>query len=181
MKPITMLISALAAVASAAPAATGSQEKRGKMDFGKFNNLDRGEYNNFAFANEELQYFDAINELDLKAFVKLSAFNDLDISDFKQLFVRDELDIDALLQLQVVVLLSQLAAVGLFDDFDLAVIKVKTIDLGLLSDIGRFDVASLIDDSVVPDLQDAIQKSAEVKAVFFSDDDNDDDDKFKGF
>ncbi|RYP18394.1 hypothetical protein DL767_009843 [Monosporascus sp. MG133] len=169
MKPTTMLISALAAVASAAPAATGIQEKRGRMDL--------GEYNNFAFANEELQYFNAINDLDMKALVKLSDSKNLDISDFKRVFVRDELDIDALLQLQVVALLSQLAAVGLFDDFDVAVIKVKTIDLGLLSDLGRFDVSSLIDDSLVPNLRDAIKK-AEVKAIFFSDDD---DDKFKGW
>ncbi|RYO98365.1 hypothetical protein DL764_007118 [Monosporascus ibericus] len=151
MKLASMLISALAAVASAAPAATGSLEKRGRMDLGEFNNFD--------FANEKLQYFDAINKLDLEAFAKLSAFKKLDISDFKRVFVRDELDINALLQLQVVAVVSQLADVGLFDDFDVAVIKIKTLDLGLLSDIGRFDIDSLIDDSRVPLLKDAIREN----------------------
>ncbi|RYP55845.1 hypothetical protein DL771_012312 [Monosporascus sp. 5C6A] len=190
-----MLISTLVAVASAAPAATESQGRRGKMDGemdGKTDDkmgnrmgikmddkmgdkmdgkMDRGEYNNFAFKNEELQYLNAINELDLQVFVKLAVLNDLDISDFKPVFVRDELDINALLQLQQVVLLQQLAVAGLFDDFDLAIIKIKPLDLGLFSDVGRFDVASLINDSIRPHLQAAIQKT-KVKAIFDSDDES---------
>ncbi|RYP11588.1 hypothetical protein DL765_007688 [Monosporascus sp. GIB2] len=161
MKPTSMLISALAAVASAAPAAIGHQEKRGKVDL--------GEFNNFAFANEDLQYFNAINKLDLRAFAQLSALNNLDIAGFQKVFVRDALDIDALLQLQQIALLSQLAGLGLFGDIDLAVIEIKTIDLGILSGLGRFDVASLIDDSLVPQLQAVIQKT-EVKAIIISDD-----------
>ncbi|RYP53910.1 hypothetical protein DL768_001222 [Monosporascus sp. mg162] len=207
MKPTSMVISALAAMASAAPAATEIQGKRGNMDlgednrfafgkdrnfaFGKDNDFDFGkdndfgkdddfdfakeelrEYNDFAFANEELQYFNAINDFDLQALVKLLVFKNLDMSDFKDVFVLDEFDINALLQLQVIALLSQLAAAGLFDDFDVTIIKVKTIDLGLLSDLGHFDVASLIDDSLVPQMQDVIEQS-EVEAVIISDDDDD--------
>ncbi|RYO78723.1 hypothetical protein DL766_006189 [Monosporascus sp. MC13-8B] len=161
MKLTGMLISALAAVASAAPAATESLEKRGRVDL--------GEYNNFAFANEDLQYFNAVNELDLRVFVELSARNNLDIAGFKKVFVRDVLDIDALLQLQQIALLIQLADIGLFRDIDLAIIKIETIDLGILSGIGRFDVASLIDDSLAPKLQDVIRKT-KVKAIIVSDD-----------
>ncbi|RYP69207.1 hypothetical protein DL769_005322 [Monosporascus sp. CRB-8-3] len=161
MKPTTMLISTLAAVASAAPAATESRGMRSKVNL--------GEYNDFSFANDDLQYLNAVNKLDMRALVKLSAFNNLDISGFKEVFVRDEIDIEALLQLQQIALLIQLADAGLFDDFDLAIIEIDTIDLGLLSGVGDFDVASLIDDSLAPKLQAVIKENGECRPPFARD------------
>ncbi|KAG4223238.1 hypothetical protein PC116_g28294, partial [Phytophthora cactorum] len=94
MKVTAILASALAAVAAAAP--TANSEKRAVVDLGAFNN--------FGFANQDLQYLLAINQFDLQAFAQLSAFNNLNIGGFESLFSNDAFDINSLLQLQQIAL-----------------------------------------------------------------------------
>lgn len=146
-----MLVSALAAVASAAPASTKT-EKRTAVDLNAFNQ--------FSFQNQDLQYFNAVNGLDLNALVQLSAVNNLNLDVFQSIFVQDAIDVNALLQLQQVALLSQLGGLGIFGNFDLASLQINALDLGILGGaIGGFDVASLIDQALVPQIQTVIQQT----------------------
>ncbi|KAI0428293.1 hypothetical protein F5Y09DRAFT_291789 [Xylaria sp. FL1042] len=150
MKASTIFVSALAAVASAAPATT-TTEKRTAVDLSAFNQ--------FSFANQNLQYFNAINLFDLQAFEQLAAFNNLNIAAFQGLFSNNVFDINALLQLQQVALLSQLGGLGVFSNFDLSSLSLNGLDLGLVSSLGGFDVSSIIDASLVPQIQAIIQQT----------------------
>ncbi|KAI0200044.1 hypothetical protein F4808DRAFT_175601 [Astrocystis sublimbata] len=146
----TIFVSTLAAVASAAPAAT-TPEKRV--------NLDLNAFNKFAFANTDLQYFNAINAFDLQAFAQLAAFNDLQIGGFQNLFNNNVIDVNALLQLQQLALLSQLGSLGVFGNFDLSTLNLDILNLGLVNGIGNFNLGSLIDSGLKPQIQAIIQKT----------------------
>ncbi|KAI1757366.1 hypothetical protein F4782DRAFT_226492 [Xylaria castorea] len=150
MKASTIFVSALAAVASAAPATTIS-EKRSAVDLSSFNQ--------FAFANQNLQYFNAINAFDLQAFEQLAAFNNLNIAGFSGLFSNNAFDLNALLQLQQVALLSQLGGLGVFSNFDLSSLQLGGLNLGVVNGIGGFDIGSLIDASLQPQIQSVIQQT----------------------
>ncbi|KAH8166236.1 hypothetical protein CIB48_g2008 [Xylaria polymorpha] len=148
MKASTIFVSALAAVASAAPTTT---EKRTSVDLSAFNQ--------FAFANQNLQYFNAINVFNLQAFEQLAAFNNLNIGGFQGLFSNNVFDINALLQLQQVALLSQLGGLGVFSNFDLSTLQLGGLNLGLVNSIGGFDIGSLIDASLQPQIASIIQQT----------------------
>ncbi|KAI0104749.1 hypothetical protein GGR51DRAFT_218207 [Nemania sp. FL0031] len=150
MKASTIFVGALAAFASAAPTTT-TPEKRAAVDLNAFNQ--------FAFANQELQYFNAINAFDLQAFEQLAAFNNLNIGGFQSLFSNNVFDINALLQLQQIALLSQLGGLGVFSNFDLSSLQLGGLNFGLINSLGGFDVSSLIDASLVPQLQAVIQQT----------------------
>ncbi|KAI1461533.1 hypothetical protein F4805DRAFT_236446 [Annulohypoxylon moriforme] len=150
MKASTIFTSALAAFATAAPTST-TPEKRANVDLAAFNN--------FGFANQDLQYLLAVNGFNLQAFAQLSAFNNLNIGGFQSLFSGNSFDINALLQLQQIALLSQLGGLGVFGNFDLSALQLNVFDLGLLGGIGGFDVSSLIQQSLVPQLQTVIQQT----------------------
>ncbi|KAI2469895.1 hypothetical protein F4781DRAFT_203909 [Annulohypoxylon bovei var. microspora] len=149
MKASTIFASALAAFATAAP--TSTPEKRSSVDLAAFNN--------FGFANQDLQYLLAVNGFNLQAFAQLSAFNNLNIGGFESLFSGNSFDINALLELQQIALLSQLGGLGVFSNFDLGSLQLDVFDLGLLGGIGSFDVSSLIQQSLVPQLQTVIQQT----------------------
>ncbi|KAI1079184.1 hypothetical protein F5B20DRAFT_184027 [Whalleya microplaca] len=151
MKPSTILASVFAAVAIAAPT-----EKRGAVDIAAFNN--------FNFASLDLQYLRAINGFDLQAFAQLSAFNNLNIGGFQALFANNVFDLNALLQLQQIALLSQLGGLGVFGNFDLGALQLNVFDLGLINGIGGFDVGSLIDASLKPQIQTIVQQT-QINAV----------------
>ncbi|KAI0404178.1 hypothetical protein F4802DRAFT_256211 [Xylaria palmicola] len=147
MKASTILVGALAAVASAAPAT----EKRSVVDLNAFNQ--------FSFNNLDLQYFNAINLFDLQAFEQLAAFNQLNIGGFGGLFSNDVFDINALLQLQQVALLSQLGGLGVFGNFDLSGLQLGGLNFGLVNSLGGFDLGSIIDGNLRPQIQQVIQQT----------------------
>ncbi|KAI2613847.1 uncharacterized protein GGS25DRAFT_516707 [Hypoxylon fragiforme] len=157
MKATTFFVSALAAVASALPTTSSvSSEKRASIDLGSFNN--------FNFANQDLQYLLAINSFDLQSFAQLAAFNNLNIGGLQGLFVNNQFDINALLQLQQIALLSQLGGLGIFGNFDLSTIQLNVFDLGVIGGIGGFNVGSLIDQALIPQIQTVIQQT-QINAV----------------
>lgn len=150
MKASTIFVSALAAVASAAPTTTTMEKRTG---------VDLNAFNQFGFANQNLQYFNAINGFNLQAFEQLAAFNNLNILGFQGLFSNNVFDINALLQLQQVALLSQLGGLGVFGNFDLSTIQLGGLNLGVVNAIGGFDIGSLIDASLQPQIQSIIQQT----------------------
>ncbi|KAI1393960.1 uncharacterized protein F4822DRAFT_31850 [Hypoxylon trugodes] len=155
MKFSTIFVGALAAVASAAPTSTAT-EKRASVDIAAFNN--------FGFANQDLQYLLAINGFNLQAFAQLAAFNNLNIGGFQSLFSNNVFDVNALLQLQQIALLSQLGGLGIFGNFDLGALQLNVFDLGLIGGVGGFDISSIIDQALVPQIQTVIQQT-QISAV----------------
>ncbi|KAI1132021.1 hypothetical protein F5Y10DRAFT_15752 [Nemania abortiva] len=150
MKASTIFVGALAAIASAAPTTT-PVEKRTSVDLNAFNQ--------FSFANQNLQYFNAINAFDLQAFEQLAAFNNLNIGGFQSLFTGNVFDINALLQLQQIALLSQLGGLGVFSNFDLSSLQLGGLNFGLVNSLSGFDISSLIDASLAPQIQQVIQQT----------------------
>ncbi|KAI1640271.1 hypothetical protein F4809DRAFT_476971 [Biscogniauxia mediterranea] len=154
MKASTIFAGVFAAFASAAPTTTATTtevQERGVVDLGAFNN--------FGFANQDLQYLNAINGFNLQAFAQLSAFNNLNIGNFQSLFGGNVFDINALLQLQQIALLSQLGGLGVFGNFDLSTVQFNLFDLGLINNIGSFNLGSIIDVNVIPQIQTIIQQT----------------------
>ncbi|KAI0872666.1 hypothetical protein GGS24DRAFT_427333 [Hypoxylon argillaceum] len=150
MKASTIFVGALAAFATAAPTTT-TPEKRTSVDLSAFNQ--------FGFANQNLQYFNAINAFDLQAFEQLAAFNNLNIGGFESLFSSNVFDLNSLLQLQQIALLSQLGGLGVFSNFDLSSLQLGGLNFGLVNSLSSFDFSSLIDASLVPQLQAVIQQT----------------------
>ncbi|KAI1176776.1 hypothetical protein F4777DRAFT_241236 [Nemania sp. FL0916] len=158
MKASTIFVGALAAIASAAPTAT-EPEKRTVVDLSTFNQ--------FSFVNQDLQYFNAINGFNLQAFEQLASFNNLNIGVFQGLFVNNVFDINSLLQLQQVALLSHLGSLGAFSNFDLSTIQLSSMNFGLVTNLSGFNVGSLIDVSLRPQIQTIIQQT-EISTVIIS-------------
>lgn len=139
MKFSTVIVSALAAFASAAPAETQS-EKRAALDIGKLNN--------YRFANQNFGYLGQINSLNFGAISQLVTVNNFNaIAAFQTLFVNQVFDINSLLQLQQLQTLIQFQQLGVLSAFDLSTLQLQTINLGLINSVGGFDLNTLLSGS----------------------------------
>lgn len=140
MRFSTILSGAFAALAVAAPT-----EKRGVFDAASLNGL--------SFNSLDLGYLNVINSLDLGLLQQLSIQNNFNALAFESLFQAQVFDINSLLQAQQLQVLLQLGQLGVFNAFDLASLQLQQLQLGLISNVGAFDVSSLIDASLVPQIQ----------------------------
>lgn len=146
MKPTSLLVSALATVALAAPA----KEIRG-IDFSGVNNLN-------SFNSIDIQYLAAVNSLDLALLAQLGNVNNFNVNGFQNLFQGQNFDLNAVLQLQQLQTLLSLGQVGVLNGFDLSGLNLGTLNLGLVNNIGGFDFSQLIDQSLVPQIQTVAQQ-----------------------
>lgn len=141
MKFSTIFAGALAAVASAAPT-----EKRGQLDISQLNNLQR-------FNQLDINYLNVINSLDLQLLNTLAVQNNFNALAFQGLFQQNQVfDVNAILQLQQLQTLLQLGQLGVFNAFDLSTLNLQALQLGLINNVGAFDLGSLIDASLVPQI-----------------------------
>lgn len=150
MKPVSILVGALAAVATAAP--TKEIETRSNFDLGLLNNLN-------GFNNLNLNYLLNINSLDLQLLAQLGSVNNFNVLGFQNLFQSNVFDLNAILQLQQLEMVLQLAQLGLFNGFDLSSLAFNQLNLGLINNIGGFDFNSLIDNSLVPQITSIAQQT----------------------
>jgi hypothetical protein len=130
-------------------------------------NVDGGAFNNFAFANKDLQYLNAFNDFELQAFVDLAIFNGLNIDVFQAVFVQDVFNINAVIQIQQIALLSHLGSLGVFNNFDLSLLQLNVVELGALGGIGGFDINSIVNPGVVTQVQNFVQ-TKQLQAVVFN-------------
>lgn len=150
MKPVTFLVGALATLVAAAP--TKEVSKRG----GGFDGI-----NNFNFANENFAYLSSIDSLDFALLAQLGSVNGFDVfNNFNGLFSSSAFDIQSILAFQQLQTVLQLAQVGVFNQFDLASLSFNSLDLGLINNIGGFDINSLINSAVVPQIQQVISSTS---------------------
>jgi len=153
MKFTGILVSALAAVATAAPA-----EKRGSLDLGRFNNFQQ-------FGNLDANYFLSVNSLDLLLFQQLAQSQNFNIGFFDSLFNNNNnnvLDIQNLLLIQQLLTFQSLANVGLFSNFDLAGLQLNNFNFGLLqNNIGGLGLGQFIQSSQIPQIQAVVTQTRE--------------------
>lgn len=149
MKPTSLLVSALATVALAAPAK--EIETRGNVDFSRLNNLNR-------FNSIDIQYLAAVNSLDLALLAQLGNVNNFNVNGFQNLFQGNNFDLNTILQLQQLQTLLSLGQVGVLNGFDLSGLNLGTLNLGLVNNIGGFDFSQLIDQSLIPQIQTVAQQ-----------------------
>lgn len=151
MKPVTLLVSALATLAAAAPAApaapaTDLEARSFAFDASAFNNL-----NNFNQVN--LNYLLNINSLQLGLLGNLANVNNFNILQFQPLFQQNVFDIQGLLQLQSLQTFLQIHQLGVLSGFDLASLQLQNLNLGLLNNVGVLDLQQFISPNVVTQVQ----------------------------
>jgi hypothetical protein len=149
MKFTTVLVSALAAVVSAAPAK--KESPRGVLDVAAFNN--------FGFNSVNLQYLGVINSLDFNVLQSLASVNNFDLNGFQNLFSGNSFNVQALLQLQQLQMVIQLQQLGILGGFDLSSLALNSVNLGLINTVGSVDLTQFIDASLAPQIQTIIQQS----------------------
>lgn len=155
MKVTSIVLGALAAVASAAPTEKVEERAIG-ADFGGF---DFGGVNNFQFANLDLGYLSQINGFNGFANIQNLAINNgFDIFQFNSLFNNDVFDVQQLLLLQQLAVFDQLAAFQVFNSFDLSSLLFNNIGFGLINNVQAFNFNSIIDASLIPQLSAVVSQ-----------------------
>lgn len=157
MKFSTVFAGALATIASAAPTTTttdltAAAEKRGAFDASSLNNL--------AFNSLNLGYLNAINSLNVNQLQQLAVNNNLNALAFQSLFSASSFSVDNILQLQQLQTLLQLQQLGVFNNaaVDLSGLNLQVLQLGLVQGVGAFDLGSLVDASLVPQITTVVQQ-----------------------
>lgn len=151
MKFSAVIVSALAAVASAAPAR--QEEPRAVIDASLFNN--------FAFNSQDFQYLSVINSLDFNVLQQLASVNKLNLGGFQNLFQQNAFDITGLLQLQQIQNLIQLQQLGVLGGFDLSTLALNQVNFGLINNLGGINLTQFIDAALIPQIQTIIQQKCE--------------------
>ncbi|RSL52421.1 hypothetical protein CEP53_008097 [Fusarium sp. AF-6] len=111
-----------------------------------------GRGNELAFGQVDLNYLLKVNDLDLRLFQNLGRRNNLNVVIFQDLFLSKEFDLQSLLQFQQLSTLLSIAQTGIFDSFDLSRLSLGSVELGLIRDLGRVNLAQFIDQSLVPQI-----------------------------
>ena len=152
MKPVTLLVSALATLAAAAPAvpaaapSTDLEARSFSFDLSSFNNLN-------SFNQVNLNYLLNINALQLGLLGNLANVNNFNILQFQPLFQQQSFDIQALLQLQSLHTFLQINQLGVLSGFDLASLQLQNLNLGLLNNVGVVDLQQFISPNVISQVQ----------------------------
>ncbi|GAB1318903.1 FAS1 domain-containing protein [Madurella fahalii] len=147
MKPVTLLVSALATLAAAAPTATTDVDKRSfAFDINALNGLK-------SFNQVNLNYLLNINSLQLGLLGNLADVNNFNVLQFQNLFQAQAFDVQALLQLQSLHTLLQFHQLGVLSGFDLAGLQLQHLNLGLINNVGLLDLQQFISPNVVGQVQ----------------------------
>lgn len=146
MKPVTLLISALATFTVAAPTATDVDKRSFAFDINAFNGLK-------GFNQVNLNYLLNINAVQLGLLGNLAQFNNFNVLQFQGLFQQNVFDIQSLLQLQSLHTFLQIHQLGFFNGFDLASLQLQGLNLGLINNVGVLDLQQFITPSVVGQVQ----------------------------
>lgn len=149
MKCTSMIAAGLAAVATAAPAAT-KVEARSSFDIAnQFNGLD-------FFGNNDLNYLLAVNNLNLDIFGQLALNQNFNLLAFQGLFQQNALfDVQNLLLLQQLFDVQNFANVGLFGNFDLNALQFGGLNLGVQG-IGGLGLNQFIDQNAFGQINQVI-------------------------
>ncbi|OHE95719.1 hypothetical protein CORC01_09003 [Colletotrichum orchidophilum] len=158
MRFSTVILSTLAAFATAAPTGTidsvePRQNNKNNIDIGSLNNLQ-------GFRNLDLNYLLALNNLNLQGLGQLGQVNSLNLGAFQNLFAAQNFDLNALLQLQQLSTVLAIQQQGLFGNVDLAQLNLGGLNLGLIGGIGQVNLGQFIDQGLVGQISQVVQQSS---------------------
>lgn len=157
MKFTSVIVCALAAIVSAAPAPQGDAQKAAELE------QQKQALNNLQFKNLDVAYAFAVNSLDvngLNALVaNLAQVNNLNLAAFQGVFNNNVFDINALLQIQQLQLLGQLQALGALNNVNLAALQLQALNLGVIQNLGAVNLVQFVNPSVVPQVQDVVNNA----------------------
>jgi hypothetical protein len=142
----TLIVSALATLVAAAPAALE------KKSF----NFDNNQFNQFSGFNQvNLNYLFNVNQqqLQLQQLAQLAQVNNFNIGGFQNLFQAQDFDLNALLQFQQLQTLLQLQSTGIFNSFDFTGFQLQGLDFGLINNLNSVDLNQFIQPNVVTQVQ----------------------------
>jgi hypothetical protein len=152
MKFSSIIAAGLAAVATAAPTKV---EERTSFDFAnQFNNLQ-------GFGNQDLNYFLAINGLNLDLFGQLALQQNFNLLAFQGLFQQNAVfDLQNVLLLQQLLDIQNFAQAGLFGNFDLSGLNgLGNFNFGLLQNgVGNLGLNQFVDQSFIPQIQQVVSQ-----------------------
>jgi hypothetical protein len=151
MKCVSIIVGALAAFTVAAP----TKETRSQFD--------ASQLNNFQFSNLNLNYLNVVNSLNLQLLEQLGSVNNLNVVEFQSLFQSQNFQLQEVLQFQQLQMVLQLAQLGLFNGFDLSSLNFNQINLGLINNLNGFDLNSVVDQSLVPQITQVVQTAVVAK------------------
>ncbi|KAK8127447.1 hypothetical protein PG984_008555 [Apiospora sp. TS-2023a] len=186
----TIFVSALAAVAYAAPSQIAGRNDN-KQDQNQVQNQDQNkdqnkdankdankaqdvsqdaenkaalaQLNNGAFNNLDIAYLNVLNKVDINALVALQQQN-LNLAAFQNVFNAQAFDLNAILQLQQLVQLQQLQQLGLLGGVDLAALQLNALNLGLIGNVGGVNLQQFINQGVRGQVQ-AVVSGANVIVI----------------
>ena len=172
MKFTSIIIGALATIASASAVPTAVEEKRstgiGGVNLGgAVSGFDANLFNNFQFKNADIGYFWGANAIGFEQ-LQLAALQGLNVEKFRTLFFADKFGVNELVLLTQAKMFSQFAGAGLVSGFDLS--KFDVFGLGGGNDFG-FNGGLAFDQLAVVDLNQFInaQLAVQLKQIAFSD------------
>ncbi|OAQ63120.1 hypothetical protein VFPPC_09019 [Pochonia chlamydosporia 170] len=161
MKLSTIIAGTFAAIAAAAPApAPEAQAEPGTsvaLPVFERASFDAGKLNNLNFKQQDLRYLFKMNSLDLNLLQVLGRQNNFNVLAFANVFNNDAFNLNALLQFQQLQTILAIAQTGVFNQFDLAGLNLAGLNLGVINGIGAFDIASIVDVAVIPQIQTVVQ------------------------
>ena len=151
MKLSVMIFAAFAAVSFAAPAPEPVEAEAAGVEprGGDNRSVRAGDFNNFNFQSQDLNYLLRMNNLNLEVLQQLSIQNNLNLGGFQSLFSVQGFDLNSLLQFQQLNTLVTIANTGVFNTFDLGALNFGGLNLGVINGINSFNVGSLVEQSLV--------------------------------
>lgn len=144
------LAGALTAVAAPTTGPATVETKRGAFNATGLNNL--------AFNSLDLNYLNVLNAIDLGLLQQLAVSNNLNALAFASVFSSGVLNLQSVLRLQQLQTMLQLGRLGVFNQFDLATLDLQLLQLGLIQNVGAFDLGTLIDAALVPQITTIVQQ-----------------------
>lgn len=148
----TILVSALAAFATAAPTSPATEapvelsklsELPGLQTRANFN-FDLASVNQFQFLNQDLAYLNVLNQLQFQNLFGLSINNGLNLGAFESLFRQQQLDLNSLILLSQLHAVNQIASLGVFSTFNMQTFNFVPFELGLLGGFNQVNFGQFI-------------------------------------
>lgn len=157
MKFTSVIVCALAAIVSAAPALKDEAQKVTELE------QQKQSLNNLQFKNLDVAYALAVNNLDVNGLnslvAQLAQINNLNLAALQPVFNNKVFDINALLQIQQLQLLGQLQALGALNNVNLAALRLQVLNLGVIQNLGAINLVQFVNPSVVPQVRDVVNNA----------------------
>ncbi|RDA85513.1 hypothetical protein CP532_2183 [Ophiocordyceps camponoti-leonardi (nom. inval.)] len=159
MKVWSFVITAFAStMALAAPTSTSTSTTTTDKSLEARSQFDASGLNGLVFNQRDLNYLQSVNSFNLNAFQQLSINNQLNLGVFSNVFAGNVFDINALLALQTMNTLVQVANVVPFGNVNLAGVQFAPLELASLGNIGGIGLGQFVDERQLSVIQGVVSQ-----------------------